>query len=88
MGIEIENGTNATLSDDGETSIGWGVCVGVEGCVLKIKYRQRNQQFEFPIFTRPGFAVFNEANGDFVPNHPERRHWRLAKRVRSAFIET
>jgi len=54
MGIEIENGTNATLSDDGETSIGWGVCVGVEGCVLKIKYRQRNQQFEFPILLAPG----------------------------------
>ena len=53
MGIEIENGTNATLSD-GETSIGWGVCVGVEGCVLKIKYRQRNQQFEFPILLAPG----------------------------------
>jgi hypothetical protein len=59
MGIEIENGTNATLSD-GETSIGWGVCVGVEGCVLKIKYRQRNQQFEFPILLAPGLPYLTK----------------------------
>jgi DnaJ homolog subfamily C member 11 len=53
MGIEFENGTMAALSD-GESSVGWGVCIGVEGCVLKIKYRQRNQQFVFPILLAPG----------------------------------